>query len=221
MTSSRSDDSRPLPAGVRFEGVVWSDEHVDVKRRLDTRKVVDKEIGPTTEERVFAVARYVFGDTWRIDIGWEPFVPDNGPGELSVYPLDYHLDATDDGIPTSVLRSIPMRHARIALRQAISRKYAAVWLEFWKAEAFETDKDWAKLAMACVLLRERGIDQLGATLHEIWPSATSAVWNSRIHRLRRSGRGSGRGYLTTGDDGSLTLSPEAVRLVAAIQEESR
>jgi hypothetical protein len=208
-SKGRSDASR-LPAGVRFDQIVWSQDDPDVRERLDTRLLpYAKYVGVT--ERRFAVARYIAFDAWRIDIAWEPVLPEGGPGEVSIYPLDYRLDAADDGIPSAVLRAVPLRDAKARLQREFGRHWFSFMIREWASHEFDTDEAWAKLAMACVVLADQGVTDLGVVLHEVWPQSSAGVWNSRIHRLRE-GKG-GRGYLITDSTGRLLLSPEATRLI--------
>jgi hypothetical protein len=214
MTSAEDHRLPRLPEGVDFVGVAWTDEEDDLRRRIDTRLLPYAKAAGATE-RIFAVARYTWCNTWRIEIGAEQWSPPHGPSELTIYPIDYRLDSIEDGMPSGLLRAIPMRHAKAVTQRALWRRFVTVMLAGLRVEdEYRTDRDWAYLAWACTLLAEAGVDHLGAALNEAWPEATAAVWTSRIHRLRRNKR-----FLVNDEHGKLVLSPEALRLIGEARAE--
>jgi hypothetical protein len=175
-----------LTPDVRFLGVAFSDDDSDEGRRAATFLA---NTDPDQAGSWAAVATYVAFDRWQIEMSslW-PWDFD-GVHEVRISPgaiTDW--DDFAGGVPSSIPRLIPLRHAQWALSAAIAQQTIGQRVRPFLRTAYGDEGDWARLAHVYVVLKEAGIKHKASTLNKIEPSGSVSVWTSRLQKLRDPSR---------------------------------
>ena len=143
-----------LPQDVDYRGIRWSSD--DPKLSAD----YGNQLTDGTRTLV-AVAEYRLAKYWGLHIAWDEDVPPGGPGHIWIYPeWEENPGDCEGGIPSGVVRSVPLRHARWVLSQAWAQQQLSKRVAPYLSEAYEYDYQWARLAYACGLihaLEKRGL----------------------------------------------------------------
>ncbi|MGX5716844.1 hypothetical protein [Arthrobacter sp. MAHUQ-56] len=163
-------------------------------------------------------ARYLV-DGFAVSIGWDvghPMGDFREPNKLTIEFDEVEYGTSENpseksfegGITTSLLRSIPMAHARALMREHHEQLSVATVRDEWGPfpSRVETDRDYTYAAAAYVALLKVSVEPIKRLAE--WTDESIDTWSARLRRARAKGILEGKGreariapaYLKTRDE---------------------
>ncbi|SDS87876.1 hypothetical protein SAMN04489743_1098 [Pseudarthrobacter equi] len=148
-------------------------------------------------------ARYIV-DGFAVSIGWDvghPMGDFREPNKLTIEfdEVEYGTsenpseESFEGGITTSLLRSIPMAHARALMREHHEQLSVASVRDEWAPfpSRVETDRDYTYVAAAYVALMKVSVEPIKRLAE--WTDESIDTWSARLRRARAKGILEGKG----------------------------
>lgn len=148
-------------------------------------------------------ARYIV-DGFNVSIGWDvghPMGDFHEPNKLIIEFDEFEYGTSENrseasfegGITTSLLRSIPMAHARALMRKHHEQLSVASVRDAWTPlpSRVETDRDYVYVAAAYVALMKASVEPIKRLAE--WTGESIDTWSARLRRARAKGILEGKG----------------------------